>query len=359
MDNETATDITTVPVEKSAQDITATIEERLYGTAQGEPIDTTEEEAPEDDQGLPKGETPDTEEDEGSDLEEGGEVDDEDEDKSLAQYLGVDEDRIVADDDGNLTLTTIIDGESKSVDLGELVKSYQIQGHVNNKSIALETERKEFEEARNEVSTNLKTKIDGVIALSKVLENQLVEDYNSIDWDTLRINNPAEWTALRQEFADKARGVKESQEQTLAAGRSLMEDQQAEQFKKFQEHSEIELGKMIQDDPKWADPAVREADSASLRSFLSETYGFSDGDLNTINDHRLVRVLKDAKLYREGSKAATVKKEKRVPKFRKPGASKKQTAALSKARSVKAKRAQVKASGGKTEDIANLILDRM
>ena len=116
---------------------------------------------------------------------------------------------------------------------------------------------------------------------------------------------------------------------------------------------------MLDDNPTWADDVVREADQAELKTFLTSTYGFSSEDMASVSDHRLMRVLQDAKKYREGAKAVLNKKQKRVPKFRKPGASQKQTAALAKARSVKANRAAVSKGGGKTSDIANLILDRM
>ena len=342
------------------QDITSRIEEKLYGKPQDvtpEPEELDDDEVLDDDlDDLPDDDDLDSDDDDGlKDLEDIAE----DEELSLAEYLGVDEERIVADDDGNIALNTIVDGETKAVPLKDLVSSFQLQGHVNNKSIALENEKKEFENSRFQVANDLKEKMQNADALTQVLEEQVTSEFNSIDWNKLRHESPAEWSALRQEFSERANKIQTMQQNIRIESEGLATKNNEEFQYKMQVHLNSEMNKMIVDNPDWSDDVVREVEQTKLKTFLTTTYGFTEEDMASVSDHRLMRVLQDAKKYREGSKGVQEKKVKKVPKFRKPGASKAKASAVAKARSVKAKRDAVKKGGGKTADIANLILDRM
>ena len=345
--NDTAT-------EQSAQDITGRIESQLYGSE--EPEKTVDEKTVLDDaEELPESDDVD------SDEEEDGSVDEEktgeEQEETLATYLGVDEERVVVGDDGSVSINTIVDGETKAVPLKDVVASYQLQGHVNNKSMALETERKEFEEQQKQVVQDLQTRSEGVMALSKVLENQLVSEYNSIDWERLRTENPAEWTALRQEYSDKANQIQSAQSSIVEDYNRNMSEQQKKMETQNQQDMNAEFQKVLADNPDWVDETKRKEQIGELRTFLS-TYGYADGDMDTVSDHRLIRLIKDAKSYRDGKKIAASKKVNNVPKFQKSSAAKASAANASKARSIKAKRAAVKKTGS-IGDVAKLLLDRM
>lgn len=352
-------DIETATGDKPMQDIATDLEARLYGPETEEPtVDATDEEALEDEEILPSDDDSDSEDDEGSDeLEDDGE-DEIDEGQTLAEYLGVDEDRIKYGDDGSISLESIVDGEKKDVSLKELVSSYQLQGHVNNKSISLENERKQFSEEQKSVSAELLQRADRLESMSKILEDQLVQEYQSIDWDRLRVDNPSEWSAMRQEYAERAQSIQASQEQILAEKATLAEEEKVKQQYAMQQYAAEQMQKVIADNPTWADESVRSSDLKDMRNFLSNEYGFSESDMLQVGDYRLINIIKDARKFKDGIKKVEEKKQKLVPKFKKPGAAKANRQQLASARDTKAKRARVKSSG-KTADVASLILDRM
>lgn len=354
-DNESFETIGEVATEKSMQEVTDNIEAKLFGE-EGEPEEKTEEEVSEDAEELPEDDDSDSDDEEGSDLDD---IADDDEEESIAALLGVDDDRISVGDDGQVLLATKIDGEVKQVPLKDLTASYQLQGHVNNKSMALENERKEFEGLRDQVATELHDRIQGVEALGKALEQQIVEEYQGIDWDRLRVENPSEWTALRQEFAEKAQRVRKAQGLAKEEVERSTKDYQDKSYQHQIDYLSKERESLLIDNPTWVDEAVMKKEQNEIRSFLSTTYDLPDEILNNITDHRLVKIIKDAKSYREGSKAVKIKKEKRIPKFRKPGAAKKNANQLAKARNTKARKAAVAKSGGHVNDIAALLEDRM
>jgi len=347
MDNNSAT-------EQSMQEVTNTLEARLFGTSGGEPIATDDNEVLDDAEELPDNDDSDSEEDDGSD-----DVadDDSNQEMSLADYLGVDEDRIIVDKDG-VFINAIIDGETKKVPLKELAMSYQLQGHVNNKSIALENERKEFEAIQQQTIALMSQKVDGLNGLSQLLESELVSEFQSIDWDRLRVENPAEWTALRQDYAERAQKVQRAQQLIHEEGLRLRDQQLAEQQWMHQQRLSQELSLMIQKNPEWVDESKRTQAQVGMRNFLTSTYNFTEQDMQYVTDHRLVQLIQDAKAYREGLKGVATKQQKQVPKFSKPGFAKDNAASLTKARDVKAKRSAVKKSGH-INDVANLLIDRM
>jgi hypothetical protein len=357
MDNETATN---AHFDAPMQDITDRLESALYDDSeQNEPDEIDEDVVSEDEEILPEDDDTDAEDEDGLDSDLEDIADDDDGDLSLAEYLGVDEERLIVDDEGNLSFNAIIDGETKTVPLKDLTTSYQLQGHVNNKSIALENDRKEFEEQKNAVATQLSERVQGVSALAKMMEDEVVGDYASVDWDALRVQNPSEWSALRQEFAEKAKKVQDVQKLVLEEQQRLMTERQMEMQTNHQTHIKGELEKVILANPTWADEEVRKADQVKLRNFLESTYSFGKNDMQGVTDSRLISLIQDAQKYREGTKLAEGKKQKKVPKFRKPGAAKANANQLSKARRAKANKKAISDSGGSTNAIAASILDRM
>lgn len=352
--NDAATD-------KSMQGVTSAIEAKLYGKA-AEPENNAEEEEVSED--IPEEELPEDDDSESEEEDEGSEdLDTEDEEvdeeeASLAAYLGVDEDRIKVGEDGSIALEAIIDGEKKNVPLKELVSSYQLQGHVNNKSVALENERKEFAETRNQVYAELKQRLDGLQSLNDLAQKSLVEEYNSLDWDRIRAENPSEWSALRQEYAEKAQQIQQAIALQQEEAKRLNEEQGKEMQQQMQAYLYEQTQKVLADNPTWADESVRKAEVGKMKSFLLDTYGFQEQDLGVVQDARAIKLIQDAMKFRSGKKGVETKLKKNVPKFRKPGAGRASAANLEKARNVKAKKASLKKTG-KISDAANLLLDRM
>jgi hypothetical protein len=353
MGNEAAT-ISSAPAESTMQDIAKRIESNLYPQ---EPIGNDGDEGLEDDVSLPENTDSESEDDEGS-TDKLDEVATEEE-LSLANYLGVDEDRIIVSDDGSLMFKAIVDGKTKEVPLKELAASYQLQGHVNNKSMALENERKQFQQVQAQVAQELRQRVEGVSQLGNLAEQELIKEYESIDWNTLRYQDPANWTALRQEYAERAQKIQQVKQLTQIEAQRLQKEQAEKFHKQAEEYFAQQMKSMIDDNPTWADEKVRLEKVGEMKSFL-KNYGFNERDAMGINDHRLVRLIKDAQAYRSGLKAAEEKRvdTKKLPKFQKPGSSKLQSASLAKARQVKAQKGQLKKTGS-VNDLAAALVDRM
>ena len=55
--------------------------------------------------------------------------------------------------------------------------------------------------------SDLRSRAEGLHGLTTMLEDQLVGEYNGVDWESLRSADPAEYTALRQDFSDRAKDL--------------------------------------------------------------------------------------------------------------------------------------------------------
>ena len=291
---------------------------------------------------------------------EGDDTDSEDDDQTLAAALGLPADALEYDADGNVVFNAIIDGEKQQVKMQDLVKSYQLEGHVTKKSMKLESDRREFETTRDQAYRHLTQKITVANNLIGVVEQQLTGELKNIDWDTLRATDPAEWAATRQYYTERVQQVEQLKAQTGSVQTELTEAQKKEQLQKYEQFMQGEVQKMIQDNPSWTDQAVMAKEVGEVGKFLAEKYGFTPDEIANHMDARMMRMVRDAMQFK-GSKD-TLKSKKvpdNIPKFRTPGQQNADRRDTTKARQVKAQKEAIRKSGGSVDAIAQSLIDRM
>ena len=311
-----------------------------------EVVDEDDENLPTEDDTKPKGTEPEDEVIDG--------------DVTLASMLGLGDDQLEYDDQNNVVFNAIIDGESHKVPVSELVKSYQLQGHVNNKSIALENDRKELHATRDQAYGELTTRLQGLNQLIQLNEQTLLAEYNGIDWDSLRMTEPGEWAALQQQFNQRALQIQQVKDLAGQESQRLTQEQQQQQQKSLQDRAAGELQKMMADNPTWSDQTVMAKDIGEVGAFLRNQYGFTDQEIADNIDHRLMRMFKDAMAFHAGTKAITDKKiPANMPKFVKPGTGGGDRPSLQKARQVKETKQAIRKSGGSLDSVANALINRM
>lgn len=349
---------------ESALPVEQRLEEALFPDADSE-LETdakpqpanSNEESTDEEEDAPETEKDELEEDSEDEEEPTGE-DADDDSLSLADYLGVPEDRLIEGENGELKLLAKVDGEMSEVDLKDLVKSYQLERHVNNKSMALEDERKGFEEQRQEAVTELREYSDKLTALSKVMEQELLEQFQSVNWDSLRANNPAEWSAKREEFAIRANTVQRKQQELMGAVSQLQEQQKQEFSQQRETMMKTRDKDLLEAFPEWTDEVVRDRSLNDLGKFLSDTYGMPEETIENTLDAKAIKLAMDAKAFRESKSSAAAKKSVKIPKFQKSGAAKASAANAAKARQAKGKKQALKKSGS-VNDAASLLIDRI
>lgn len=242
--------------------------------------------------------------------------DDDESDETWAGVLGIDDSQIALDDEGNFVGVNVkIDGESDRVDLKTLIAGYQNNRNNTNKSKALAEERKTFEVDRDKTVATYTQKLDDVNKLTQYLHQNMMKEFNGINWDQLRVSDPAEYAALMQDYNVRQQDINA----VYAAIEQERNDSQQQltqtQQQKMQGFVKEQMDLLVSKNPEWSDKEKLKNAMSEMGSFAVETYGFSENEFNSVMDHRLIELLKDAKKYRDGTKVAKNKLNKKIPKF--------------------------------------------
>ena len=215
-----------------------------------------------------------------------------------------------------LHVTAKIDGQEKQVPLSEVLKSYQLEGHVNNKSIELANQRTAFEQERQAIRTLAQQQLQQNQQLGNLAQQMLNHDFNRVDWNGLRANNPAEFAALQAEFQQRQQGIQQYMGQINAQVQH--EEQQRQQA--LQQSIAAESERLMNLRPEWRDQSAFAKDRQQMTQY-ARSLGFQDAELGQIFDHRYMLVLHDAARY-QALQAATpqaLKQVRQAPQMVAPG----------------------------------------
>jgi len=234
---------------------------------------------------------------------------------AIADYLGVDIDKLDIGDDG-LLIKTKVDGEEGRAKFADMLKSYQLEGHLNKQNMEVAEQKKALQAREAEINQRLDDGLRQAEELSKIAYNELLSDYNSINWQELRSDDPAEYSAKMTDF--------QTRQSTIAQAYQNAVDQRSEitttDTKALEAKAQEESRKLLQAFPKWSDPEVLNSEITKIGGY-AKNLGFSDEDIRSINDHRVYILLDKAAKYDalEKKSPAIENKVRKAPKIVRPG----------------------------------------
>jgi hypothetical protein len=226
----------------------------------------------------------------------------------------LDADKLALNDDGEIVVSLKVNGKDEKVALKEAISQTQYSKANEEKARNLAEERKTFESERQQVAEAYQQQLQQIQGLGEMLQNKLTQDFQSIDWDRLRVTDPAEWAAKQQEFAQR-------NQELMQAGQMLGQQMKAQQDQlaqaEAQERQQIvqsERQLMIESNPEWADEDKMKAGLTEIVEYAKSS-GFSDEELQDVIYSRHVNVLKKAMLFDKGQTVAEKKVQKQAPKM--------------------------------------------
>ena len=241
------------------------------------------------------------------------ETDDDDQLAALAAELGLDADKLILSEDGDIQIQLKVNGKNEVVDLKEAISQTQFSKAYDEKARNLAEERKAFESERAQVAEAYGQQLQHIRGLGEMLQQKLTQDFQSIDWDRLRVTDPAEWTAKQREFEIRNQELQQAGQMLGQQMRAEQEQQSRVQAQQRQEILQHERQLMIESNPEWADEDKMKADLTKIVEYAKST-GFSDEELSDVIYSRHVNLLKKAMLYDMGKTVAS-KKVKQAPKM--------------------------------------------
>lgn len=330
-----------------SDDIEARIEQNLFGTPTEETSDPEQTEL----QLVSDAEVEETEE--VQEKEEATELKELEHDETLASILGLPEDLVDVKESGEVILKASIAGEEKEVQLKELLERYQDSEFSSTKSQELVEQQQKFEQEMLEAKQETDAKLKEMVKVSKLMEQNLLADFNQINWQQLEQQDPAEYNRLRKAFSYKAQQLKGVQETLTEEEKAQNEASNKQQQEKFSRHLKAESEKILAANPTWHNEAVKQKEMGELRNFLSTGFGYTDEEMDMIADSRLVRLIQAA--YKNKAPEATIKEKKVVPAYQSPTGGRQKAAA--NARAAKAKRQRLRDTGS-TDALTAVLMDK-
>ena len=242
------------------------------------------------------------------------------------------------------TFTVKVDGKEVSVTLDELQKGYSRTQDYTRKTQQIAEVRKQVEQETQAV----RAERGQYAQLLGALQAQLQASEPQVDLDRLYNEDPIEWVRQKEvlrERQEKAYAIQAEQQR-------LIQLSQQEQQQSMQQHLESQKDALLAALPEWKDPKKAKLEKAMLIE-SAKSAGFSDEDLKSVYDHRLVLLLRKAALFdqmvskRQGIKPVV----NNGPRPAKPGAAGRVSATS------EATRAQQRlAKTGRVDDAADAIL---
>ena len=186
------------------------------------------------------------------------------------------------------------------IDLDLIPKGLMMESDYRKKTSEVAERRKALEAKETELATQLKE-------IESLMYGE-AEYLDSSEMKELRESDPEEYYRQRNKFDSKVEKVKKYKDKL-----------NQEMSKKQQELIQAEQAKWKEAVPEWLDDGKMSVDLKKMAKTLTEA-GFSENDMASVYDHRLIKVIRKAALFDEiSSKPIETKRSKQPPRSQQAG----------------------------------------
>lgn len=235
----------------------------------------------------------------------------------VAKLLGADESALDVDEDGSVTVKTKIDGVEGKAKFSDLIKSYQLQGHVDKSVREVAEARKALQEQGQAMQQQMQVQqaVIGQLAEVKAIEAELAQ-YQGINWNALIDADPVQAVKLDRQM----RELQQKHTQKVGEVQQASQYVQQQQTQQSAASLETERQALLKALPEWSSDVVAAKEKSLITADL-QSRGYSARDIQSLSDHKAVLLARDAMLYRQSQTTTAEAKEvvRAAPKIIKPG----------------------------------------
>lgn len=239
--------------------------------------------------------------------------------EQLAEHLEADLDWLQ-----DLTISQKVNGQPMQVKLADALSTHR---QVEAADQVLSNAKAKAKEMQAQLEVERQTINEGIVSVGtmlQALESELENDAKSIDWSELRRQDPAEYSAKKDEVRERRDRIRKMRDDAVAqyqaASLQLAQQQEAERIARLPQEQEI----LVERIPEWADDEKASQERAALVDYLYED-GFTQEEIEFIswNGKYLAPLIKAMRYDKSKGKVDTVKKKvRKIPKVLKPGSDK-------------------------------------
>jgi hypothetical protein len=268
----------------------------------------------------------------------------------LAKVFGLDESALDVDDTGAVLIKTKVDGREGTAKFADVLKSYQMQGHVDNQAREVAAQRQAIQQQAAEANNAVMQRLQHLDTVLNTASQELQREFHGIDWQTLRATDPGEYSARLADFNVRQQNLNGLAQQG-AQQREFVQQQQQQDLYAHLNSEHAKLPTLI---PEWRDQAVAQRERNEVWEYAAKA-GYSNQELAQMSSSAHVAALRKAMLFDrlQGSKAAVEARVRAAPKLIRPGQAPNATREQNNVRSIKT---NIRNSGGKTQDVAAYLL---
>lgn len=230
----------------------------------------------------------------------------------VAKVLGLDESILDVDEDGSLKIKTKVGEQEGTAKLQDLIKSYQLQGHVDAKSRQLAEAQRAHAEWESQAKSFAQTKLSELEAMGNAAFQML--GMEQVDWDRLMAEDPLGFSQKQYEYQKRQQQIGQFlqavNQQKAQIGQALAAQQQREMASEAQRLSEFI--------PEWKDGNAMVSGMQELHDWMKSQ---GANPARGLADAGVVALLRAAMVAgKTAPKVAAVEKKVRsAPKLVKPG----------------------------------------
>lgn len=229
-----------------------------------------------------------------------------------------------SDTESEPVYTVKVNGEEREVTLEELQKGYMMESDYRRKTTDVSEKRKMVEAKQ----ADLAAKLHDVEAMLKLD----FDDLNSPEFKELKEYDPSAYYEKKEKLEGRQKRLQDLKKE-------LESEKQTKRLEKIEQEKEL----LFQAIPEWLDDSVLKKEADMVNKLWADS-GFTQEDLDSYSDHRLVAISRKAALYDKLMSAKPeTKKVTPKPKSAQPGSTK--TQEQKKAELVKAEREKLKKTG--------------
>lgn len=244
-----------------------------------------------------------------------------------------------------------INGQEGKAKLADLKKSYQITQAAEQRLAEAKEKAKTESQAIAQKRDLLNAEYGKVAGLVDQAERLLTQDFQHTDWNKLRTDDPAEFSAKKAEHDERRKAIDQLKNGALQAYQASVGSSRQESESQRQAYLAEEAEKLHAAIPEWKDEKVAKAESQELAHFLLGR-GYSKDEIANASDHRAIVMARKLMLYEKGQDKTELAKKKvlTIPKVMKPGTPK--TPEHAKQSQIDAARARLRKTGKVDDAIA-------
>jgi hypothetical protein len=222
----------------------------------------------------------------------------------------------------NLEITQKVNGKEVQVQLSDALQTHRQVAAGDAYLADAKSKAKGIIDEANRSKDDFSESVATFGALLKNLEGEIDADVNSIDWATLRRDDPAEYAAKREEVRERKQRFDSLKADALNSYKGAVGNQTAAANKARDENLPKEYATFLERVPEWKDEDRASVERESLALYLRDE-GYTENQITQASYNGKLMALSVKAMRYDQSKSksqAAKKKVVRVPKVMKPGA---------------------------------------